>query len=192
MPYEQAVFLRIDTADSQPYLEGASSAELVVSTLFSGRDKGWFELVGFVVLLDPARKRVKPAIWRSESSTVCAAVASSVSRERTTTLAGVSLSFASSRVIEMVTSSETAAGWRTIVKSKTPSAANARSNGAKPIAWTRSRARSVMVPERVKRPSLSVVVRTVVELMSVTSAFGIAALVLSTTTPVIVCADAMV
>jgi hypothetical protein len=50
MPYEQAVFLRIDTADSQPYLEGASSAELVVSALFSGRDKGWFELVGFVVL----------------------------------------------------------------------------------------------------------------------------------------------
>ena len=50
MPFEQAVFLRIDTADSQPYLEGASSAELVVSTLFNGRDKGWFELIGFVVL----------------------------------------------------------------------------------------------------------------------------------------------
>src|SRR5256885_4006854 len=50
MPFEQAVFLRIDTADAQPYLEGASSGELVVSALFSGRDKGWFELIGFVVL----------------------------------------------------------------------------------------------------------------------------------------------
>jgi hypothetical protein len=50
MPFEQAVFLRIDTADCQPYLEGASSAELVVSALFNGRDKGWFDLIGFVVL----------------------------------------------------------------------------------------------------------------------------------------------
>jgi hypothetical protein len=50
MPFEQAVFLRIDTADSQPYLEGASCGELVVSALINGRDKGWFELLGFVVL----------------------------------------------------------------------------------------------------------------------------------------------
>ena len=50
MPIEQAVFMRIDTTDSQPYLEGASCGELVVSSLFNGRDKGWFELVGFVVL----------------------------------------------------------------------------------------------------------------------------------------------
>jgi hypothetical protein len=50
MPFEQAVFLRIDTVDCQPYLEGASSGELVVSALFNGRDKGWFDLIGFVVL----------------------------------------------------------------------------------------------------------------------------------------------
>jgi hypothetical protein len=50
MPFEQAVFMRIDTAGSQPYLEGASCGELVVSSLFNGRDKGWFDLMGFVVL----------------------------------------------------------------------------------------------------------------------------------------------
>lgn len=50
MPFEQAVFLRIDTAESKPYLEGPTSGEMVVAALFSGRDKGWFDLIGFVVL----------------------------------------------------------------------------------------------------------------------------------------------
>ena len=50
MPFEQAVFLRIDTSDAQPYLDGASCGELVISTLVNGRDKGWFDLLGFVVL----------------------------------------------------------------------------------------------------------------------------------------------
>ncbi len=50
MPFEQTVFLRIDTAEGKPYLEGPTSGELVVSTLFNGRDRGWFDLVGFVVL----------------------------------------------------------------------------------------------------------------------------------------------
>jgi hypothetical protein len=46
----QAVFTRIDTADNQPYFEGTASAEIAVSSLFHGRDQGWFDLVGFVVL----------------------------------------------------------------------------------------------------------------------------------------------
>jgi hypothetical protein len=46
----QAVFARIDTADNQPYFEGTASAEVAVSSLFYGRDQGWFDLVGFVVL----------------------------------------------------------------------------------------------------------------------------------------------
>jgi hypothetical protein len=50
MPFEQAVFLRIDTSDAQPYLDGASCGELVISALVNGRDRGWFELIGFVVL----------------------------------------------------------------------------------------------------------------------------------------------
>jgi hypothetical protein len=50
MPFEQAVFLRIDTAEGKPYLEGPTSGEMVVATLFGGRDKGWFDLIGFVVL----------------------------------------------------------------------------------------------------------------------------------------------
>jgi hypothetical protein len=50
MPIEQAVFARIDTADSQPYLEGSSCGELVVSALCAGRDKGWYNLLGFVIL----------------------------------------------------------------------------------------------------------------------------------------------
>jgi hypothetical protein len=47
---EQAVFLRIDTANNQPYFANAASAELVVSELIAGKDKGWYELLGFVVL----------------------------------------------------------------------------------------------------------------------------------------------
>jgi hypothetical protein len=46
----QAVFARIDTADNQPYFEGTASAEVAMSSLFYGRDQGWFDLVGFVVL----------------------------------------------------------------------------------------------------------------------------------------------
>ncbi len=49
MPVDQAVFLRIDTANGLPYLEGPSG-ELVVSTLLAANDKGYFDLLGFVVL----------------------------------------------------------------------------------------------------------------------------------------------
>ncbi len=49
-PLEQAVFLRIDTADGQPYLEGSTSGELVVTALLKGRDKGWYDLISFVIL----------------------------------------------------------------------------------------------------------------------------------------------
>jgi hypothetical protein len=49
MGVEHAVFLRIDTADGNPYLDG-NTGELVVTALLDGRDKGWFDLLGFVVL----------------------------------------------------------------------------------------------------------------------------------------------
>jgi hypothetical protein len=49
MPVDQAVFLRIDTTNGCPYLEGPSG-ELVVSTLLAANDKGYFDLLGFVVL----------------------------------------------------------------------------------------------------------------------------------------------
>jgi hypothetical protein len=50
MLIEQALFARIDTVDSKPYLEGASCGELVVSALCAGRDKEWYNLLSFVVL----------------------------------------------------------------------------------------------------------------------------------------------
>jgi hypothetical protein len=49
MAVEHAVFLRIDTADGSPYLDG-TAGELIVSALLAARDKGWFDLLGFVVL----------------------------------------------------------------------------------------------------------------------------------------------
>jgi len=49
MPVDQAVFLRIDTTNGCPYLEGPSG-ELVVTTLLAAHDKGFFDLLGFVVL----------------------------------------------------------------------------------------------------------------------------------------------
>jgi len=49
MPIDQAVFLRIDTASGCPGLEGACG-ETVVSALLNAREKGWFDLLGFVVL----------------------------------------------------------------------------------------------------------------------------------------------
>ncbi len=50
MAAEQVVFARIDTAEGKPYLEGASCCELVVSALFGGQEKNWFDLLSFVVL----------------------------------------------------------------------------------------------------------------------------------------------
>jgi hypothetical protein len=60
MTPEQAVFIRIDTADCKPYLQGPSCAELVVSTLFAGREKGWFDLIGFVVLPNEVQLLIYP------------------------------------------------------------------------------------------------------------------------------------
>ncbi len=84
MGVEHAVFLRIDTADGSPCLEDAAR-ELVVSTLLQEREKGWFELLGFVVLpnevqllfiphkiavaalIDELEKTVFPAVSQAES-----------------------------------------------------------------------------------------------------------------------------
>src|SRR5258708_5612288 len=49
MPIDQAVFLRIDTWNGCHGLEGACG-ETVVSALLTAREKGWFDLLGFVVL----------------------------------------------------------------------------------------------------------------------------------------------
>jgi hypothetical protein len=49
MPIDQATFLRIDTLNSTPCLEG-SLCELAVSSLIEGHKQGWYELLGFVVL----------------------------------------------------------------------------------------------------------------------------------------------
>src|SRR5262245_10775024 len=49
MPIEQATFLRIDTTNSTPYLEG-SRGERAVSCLIEAHKNGWYELLGFVVL----------------------------------------------------------------------------------------------------------------------------------------------
>ena len=49
MAINQAVFLRLDTANGCPGLEGACG-ETVVSALLKAREEGWFDLLGFVVL----------------------------------------------------------------------------------------------------------------------------------------------
>ncbi|MEP7286254.1 MAG: hypothetical protein ABI947_10855 [Chloroflexota bacterium] len=49
MQIDQAVFLRIDTANGYPYLEGTCGESVVVS-LLKGHANGWYDLLGFVVL----------------------------------------------------------------------------------------------------------------------------------------------
>jgi hypothetical protein len=49
MTLNQAVFLRIDTMNGTPYLEG-SAGEAVVKSLFTACREGWYQLLGFVVL----------------------------------------------------------------------------------------------------------------------------------------------
>jgi hypothetical protein len=50
MSVERALYLRIDTTDSKPYLEGPSASELVVMALMAGKEKGWYDLLSFVVM----------------------------------------------------------------------------------------------------------------------------------------------
>jgi hypothetical protein len=59
MPVDQAVFLRIDTADGSPYLEG-SSGEIAVAGVLSAQSKGLYDLLGFVVLPNELQLLIVP------------------------------------------------------------------------------------------------------------------------------------
>src|SRR5579871_344899 len=49
MQIDQAVFLRIDTVNSSPYLTNAAG-ESIIDSLLEASSKRWFDLLGFVVL----------------------------------------------------------------------------------------------------------------------------------------------
>ena len=55
MGVDQAVFLRIDTTNSAPYLEG-EHGKIVADALLKTHRQNWFKLIGFVVL--PAEVQV--------------------------------------------------------------------------------------------------------------------------------------
>ena len=47
---EQAMYLRLETTDNKPYLQGISAGELVITALVNGQQNGEFEVIGFVVM----------------------------------------------------------------------------------------------------------------------------------------------
>ena len=59
MSFDQPVFLRIDTENGSPCLAD-SSCESVITSLLSVSDKGWFDLLGFVVLPSELQLMVVP------------------------------------------------------------------------------------------------------------------------------------
>lgn len=75
-PRWNAVFVRIDTADSQPMLQTKPCLELVLTFLLNFRQQGWFELLGFALLpreiqmiVVPKNHTVSALVTRLESET---------------------------------------------------------------------------------------------------------------------------
>lgn len=67
MTMDTPVFVSMTTANRQPYLLNASCAEAVVTTIFYGRDQGWFALKAFSVLPDEVQMVVVSGTQQPES-----------------------------------------------------------------------------------------------------------------------------
>ena len=57
---DRAMFLRIDTLDRKNYLAGPSACELVATSLVMGKEKGWYDLFGFLILPNEVHMLIAP------------------------------------------------------------------------------------------------------------------------------------
>jgi len=60
MNIDRATYMRIDTTDAKPYLEGDDASELVVMALINGKEKRGYDLLGFVIMPNELQLLIVP------------------------------------------------------------------------------------------------------------------------------------